>query len=163
MAPTQDGSRARKRAALSPGSVRRRPRGRRGPSGRGAAAGEGCARWSGAGEGGVPRCPGEPEYVDGRQISAELLSVLGIPVLRGRAFRPEEDRPGAPAVAIISYGLWQRRYGGESGAIGRPLVFEGKPYTIVGIAPERFELAGAVDVCTPLGQNPESRMQNREA
>src|SRR5207249_2498268 len=108
--------------------------------------------------GGTVSAPGEPEYVDGRQVSAELFSVLGVPVLRGRAFRSEEDRPGAPAVAIISDGLWQRRYGGEWGAIGRPLVFEGKPYTIVGIAPQRFELAGAVDVWTPLGQNPEARM-----
>jgi len=113
--------------------------------------------------GGTVSVPGEPEYVDGRQISADVLSVLGIPVLHGRTFRPDEDRPGAAAVAIISYGLWQRRYGGELGAIGQPLVFEGKPYTIVGIAPERFELAGKVDVCTPLGQNTTARMQNREA
>jgi predicted permease len=113
--------------------------------------------------GGTISAPGEPEYVDGRQISAELFSVLGIPVLHGRTFRSEEDRPGGAAVAIISYGLWQRRYGGELGAIGRPLMFEGKPYTVVGIAPERFELEGDVDICTPLGQNPERRMQNREA
>ena len=113
--------------------------------------------------GGTVSAPGEPEYVDGRQISADLLSVLGIPVLHGRTFRSDEDRPGAAAVAIISYGLWQRLYGGELGAIGQPLVFEGKPYTIVGIAPERFELAGEVDVYTPLGQNTTARMQNREA
>ena len=113
--------------------------------------------------GGTVSAPGEPEYVDGRQISADLLSVLGIPVLHGRTFRSDQDRPGAAAVAIISYGLWQRRYGGELGAIGQPLVFEGKPYTIVGIAPERFDLAGEVDVCTPLGQNTDARMQNREA
>ena len=89
--------------------------------------------------------------------------VLGIPVLHGRAFQPAEDRSGAGAVAIISYGLWQRRYGGNPGAIGQPLVFEGRPYTVVGIAPERFELAGEADVYTPLGQNPEGRMWNREA
>jgi predicted permease len=113
--------------------------------------------------GGTISAPGDPEYVDGRQISAELFPVLGIPVLHGRTFRPEEDRPGAAAVAIISHGLWQRRYGGASDAIGRPLVFDGKPYTIVAIAPERFELAGGVDVCTLLGQNTEPRLQNRQA
>jgi hypothetical protein len=101
--------------------------------------------------------------VDGRQISAELFSVLGIPVLHGRTFQPDDDRPGAPAVAIISYGVWQRRYGGALAAIGQPLVFDGRPYTVVGIAPEGFELTGDVDICTPLGQNTATRMQNREA
>ena len=113
--------------------------------------------------GGTISAPGDPEYVDGRQISAGLFSVLGISVLRGRAFRSEEDRPGAPPVVIISHGLWQRRYGGEPGAIGRPLVFEGKPYTIVGIVPERFQLEAEADVYIPLGQNTTARMQNREA
>lgn len=113
--------------------------------------------------GGTISAPGEAEHVEGRQISAELFSVLGIPVLHGRTFRSDEDRPGTAAVAIISAGLWQRRYGGAPGAIGQPLVFEGKPYTVVGIAPERFELDGEADVFTPLGQNTEPRMQNREA
>jgi predicted permease len=101
--------------------------------------------------------------VDGREISAELFSVLGVALLRGRAFLPEEDRPGAAPVIVISQGLWQRRYGGSPAAIGMPLVFEGKPYTVVGIAPAGFQLSGDVDVFTPLGQNTERRMQNREA
>src|SRR4029077_20239246 len=94
--------------------------------------------------GGTVSAPGEPEYVNGRQISAELFSVLGVPVLHGRTFEPDDDRPRAAAVAIISYGLWHRRYGGEVDAIGQPLVFEGKPYAIVGIAPEGFEPAAGV-------------------
>jgi predicted permease len=113
--------------------------------------------------GGTISEPGEPEYVGGRRISAELFSTLGITLLHGRAFRPEEDRPGAAPVAIISYGLWQRRYGGDPAAIGRPLVFEGKPYTVAGIAPAGFQLSGEADVFTPLGQNTDPRMQNREA
>ena len=113
--------------------------------------------------GGTISAPGEPEYVDGRQISAELFPVLGIPLLQGRAFRADDDQPGAAPVAIISYRLWQQRYGGELSAIGQPLVFEGKPYTIVGVAPEGFELAGDADVYTSLGQDTDARMQNREA
>jgi putative ABC transport system permease protein len=113
--------------------------------------------------GGTVSAPGEPEYVDGRQISADLFSVLGMPILHGRSFASGEDRPGAPAVVIISHGLWQRRYGGELGVLGRPLMFDGKPYTIVGIAPDGFELTRDVDVYTPLGQNTTARMQNREA
>lgn len=113
--------------------------------------------------GGTVSAPGEPEYVVGRQISADLLSVLGVAVLHGRTFRPDEDRPGAAAVAIVSYGLWQRRFGGDLRAIGQPFVFDGKPYTIIGIAPDRFALESQADVYTPLGQNVTVRMRNREA
>src|SRR5258707_2734161 len=119
------------------------------------------AAWTYAG--GTVSSPGDPEHVDGRQISADLFSVLGMTVVHGRAFRSDEDRPGAPPVAIISKGLWHRRFGGSSGVIGQPLMFEGKPYTLVGVAPERFELEGEADVYTPLGQNTAGRMQNREA
>lgn len=106
--------------------------------------------------------PGEPEYAYGRQISADLFSVLGIPLLRGRAFLPGEDRLGGAPVAIISYRLWQQRYGGKPGAIGAALIFEGKPYTIVGITPPGFQLSGDADVYTPLGQYAAPTMQNRE-
>jgi predicted permease len=113
--------------------------------------------------GGTISEPGEPQYVDGRQISAELFSTLGIPLLHGRAFLTDEDQPGAAPVAIISYALWQRDYGGNPAAIGSSLVFEGKTYAVVGIAPPAFQLSGEADVLTPLGQNTEPRMQNREA
>ena len=103
------------------------------------------------------------EYVEGREISSELFSVLGVPLVRGRAFLREEDRRGAAAVAIISYGLWQRAYGGRADAIGGSLTLEGKSYTIVGIAPPDFRLEDEADVFTPIGQNIEPRMQNRRA
>jgi predicted permease len=111
--------------------------------------------------GGTVSEPGEPEYVDGRLISAELFSTLKIDLLQGRAFRPDEDRPGATPVAIISYSLWQRDFGGNPSAIGRSLVYEGKSYTVIGIAPTGFQLEGEADVFTPLGQNTEPRMRNR--
>jgi predicted permease len=113
--------------------------------------------------GGTITEPGVPEYVDGRQISAELFAVLGLPLVQGRAFRAEEDRPGAPLVAIISYGLWQRRFAASATAIGQRLVFGGKPYTVVGVAPSRIGLEGDGDVFIPLGQNTDPRIQNRDA
>jgi len=108
------------------------------------------AAWTYAG--GTISGRGEPEYVNGRNISAELFSTLGISPVHGRTFSPEEDQPGAAHVAMISYGLWQRNFGGQHSAIGDSLVYESKPYTVVGIAPEGFQLDGDADVFTPLQQ-----------
>ncbi|MGA8027856.1 MAG: ABC transporter permease [Bryobacteraceae bacterium] len=117
-------------------------------------------RWSG----GTVSKPGEPEYADNFQISSDLFSVLGVRPLQGRAFLPEEDRPGGAPVAIISYSLWQRLYAGSASTIGTALIFEGKPYTVIGIAPARFQLGGdQVDLLTPLGQDTEPVMRDREA
>jgi predicted permease len=113
--------------------------------------------------GGTISAPGTPEYVDGRKITAELFAVLGVVPLRGRAFQADEDHRGAPPVAIISYSLWQRRFGGKPSATGSTMVFEGKSYFIAGIAPRSFQLSGEADVYTPLGQDPDVRMQNRRA
>jgi predicted permease len=107
--------------------------------------------------------PGDAEYVDGRQVSYQLFSVYGIPLVRGRAFLPEEDRFGAAPVAIISYRLWKRRFAGSPSAVGSALTYDGKSYSIVGIAPYGFQLDGDPDVFTPLGQVAEVRMRNRSA
>jgi len=113
--------------------------------------------------GGTVTASGQSEYVDSFEVSAGLLPVLGIPLARGRNFLPDEDRLGASPVAIISYGLWQRFFGGGDSAIGSPLTFEGKPYTVVGIAPARFRLSDAeADVFTPLGQDSSPALQNRD-
>ena len=89
--------------------------------------------WSG----GTISEPGEPEYVDGRLISAALMNTLGMAPLHGRAFQPTKTGRGAP-VAIISYGLWQRRFAGDPSAVGRTIVYEGKPWTVIGVAPGGF-------------------------
>jgi predicted permease len=108
--------------------------------------------------------PGVAEHVDGVEIASELFDVLGVSVSQGRAFLPGEDRKGAPPVAIISYGLWQRHYGSSLAAIGKPLVFEGKAYTVVGIMPAGFRLSDVEpDVLTAIGQDTSLVMQLRDA
>ncbi|HEY1677767.1 MAG TPA: ABC transporter permease [Candidatus Sulfotelmatobacter sp.] len=113
--------------------------------------------------GGTVTAPGEPEYVNGRRISADLFSLLRIELLRGRPFEAAEDQFGAAPVAIISTRLWQQRYGADPHAVGKPLLYDGAAYTIVGIAPAGFQLEGDADVFTPLGQNNEPRMRWRAA
>jgi predicted permease len=113
--------------------------------------------------GGTVTSPGEAEYLFGRHISSGLFSVLGGPLVAGRAFVREDDQPGAAPVAVISYALWKRRFGGSPQALGQQFIFEGRSYTIVGIAPAGFRLDGEADIYTPLGQSTEPRMQNRGA
>jgi predicted permease len=112
--------------------------------------------------GGTVSGPGEAEYVSGQEISGGLFSVLGIPLARGREFLPEEDRPGGAPEAIISYRLWQSRYGGDLGTIGARLVFDSKAFTVVGVAPAGFRFSGEADVYTPIGQNTTPPILDRE-
>ncbi len=119
--------------------------------------------------GGTVTASGQAEYVDSFELSANTFSLLGVRLFRGREFTADDDRTGAAPVAIISYGLWQRLYGGDPAAIGKSLTFEQKPYTVIGIAPAEFRLEGgfqverAADVFTPIGQNTAKYMHNREA
>lgn len=106
--------------------------------------------------------PGEPEYVELREISANLFSVVGVPVLKGRSFLPEEDYKGAAPVAILGYGFWQRHFGGQTTTLGSSIQMDLTRYTVVGIAPEGFRLYGEeADVYTPLGQATARFMQDR--
>jgi putative ABC transport system permease protein len=83
---------------------------------------------------------GEPEQLNGAQISTNLFSLLGVKMQIGRDFDTDEERPGAIRVAILSHGLWQRRFGGEQGVIGSTVYINGRTTTIVGVLPPHFTL-----------------------
>jgi putative ABC transport system permease protein len=78
---------------------------------------------------------GEPERVSGRQATAGLFATLGLRPILGRAFTPEEDRPGAERVVLLSEGLWTRRFARDPGVVGRSLTLNDEPYTVVGVLP----------------------------
>jgi predicted permease len=83
---------------------------------------------------------GRPERVWGTLASANYFDVLGVHLLLGRGFLPAEDlKPGGAPVAVISYRLWQTRFGADTSAIGRTFEINKHPYTIVGVAPAAFE------------------------
>ena len=108
--------------------------------------------------------PGEAEHVVEFQASSNFFSVLGVPLYRGRAFLPEEDRGGGAPVVILGYGLWQRRFAGNDAVLGTAVVLDQKRYTVVGIAPDSFRVDGdEPDVYTPIAQNTLGYMQNRGA
>lgn len=103
----------------------------------------------------------EPERLYKVRVNAGFLSMLGIKPAFGREFLPEEDQPGAPRVAMVSYGLWQRRFGGDKGLIGRSIVVDQNNYLVVGILPAKFEFYGSeTDFYTPLAVS-SARMQGQ--
>jgi predicted permease len=97
----------------------------------------------------------EAERVQGVQLSANIFQILGVQPLLGRVLDAADDRPGAPAVALISHGLWTRRYGKQSDIIGAGVTLNGEPRVIVGVLPPDFVLPSLdTDVVVPL--QPES-------
>src|SRR5262245_19196555 len=82
---------------------------------------------------------GEPERVQGYYVTANLFTLLGVEPILGRTFQPDEDKPGAPKVAVLSYGLWQRRFGAQRSVIGQTALLNDESYTIIGVMPPKFE------------------------
>ena len=99
---------------------------------------------------------GEPERIEGQRVSASLFPLLGVEPLMGRAFLPEEDQPGGNRVAIMSHGLWQRRFGSDPNIVGKALMLNGESRTIVGVMPANFEFpARENDIWVPIAFPPD--------
>jgi putative ABC transport system permease protein len=94
---------------------------------------------------------GNPERIGGANVSANLLPMLGIQPRLGRQFAEEEEQQGKDRVAIISYALWQRRFGGDAGIIGKTISINRVPRTIIGVLPEGFNFPQAREM--PHGYN----------
>jgi predicted permease len=90
------------------------------------------------------------EYVRQQRVGAGFFRVLGVAPLFGREFTPAEDRPGGPAIAVLSYGFWKRALHGDAGVLGRGIMLRGEPYVVVGVMPPRFRTDIAADLWTPL-------------
>ena len=97
---------------------------------------------------------GDPEQLYGNLISPALMRVLGLSPLAGRAFTDDEEKPGSTPVAMISEGLWKRRFGGNESILGQSIDLNGQATTIVGIAPAALSLISAAEVYTPLTIDP---------
>ncbi|HWW98300.1 MAG TPA: ABC transporter permease [Edaphobacter sp.] len=94
---------------------------------------------------------GKPESIRAGQVSSGFFSVLGVQPLHGRVFLPEEDRPGSNHEVILSYKLWQSRYGSDPNVIGKSINLDGDPYVIVGVMGPKMVKPGFAQVWTPLG------------
>ena len=83
---------------------------------------------------------GDPERVGTIRVSSNLLPMLGARPLLGDLFGPDDDRPGKTGKALLGYGTWMRRYGGDRGVVGRSLTLNGQPHEVVGVLPASFSL-----------------------
>jgi putative ABC transport system permease protein len=108
---------------------------------------------------------GEPEFVVGQMISAELLDALEVQPLVGRRFRADENEGGRDQVMLLSHALWQRRYGGDPAIVGQTITVNGKPYTVIGVMPAGFDFPHKrYQVWVPFAfRNNAQRMVNRSA
>src|SRR5579863_9360229 len=101
---------------------------------------------------------GEPGRAEGELVSGTFFSTLGVEPVLGRALTPDDDRIGASPAAVISYGYWERRFGGDAGVLGRTITLNSVPVTIVGVTPPEFygvEPGQAVEVWLPLHTQPQ--------
>ena len=97
-----------------------------------------------------------PELIKGIHVSADYFRVFGAPVALGRTFTPEEDRPGGPAVVVISNGLWRNRFGGDPGILNRTIDLGQEPYTIIGVIGPTYSGDPKSDIWLPLKPDPNS-------
>ena len=99
---------------------------------------------------------GQAEQVPAQLVTSDFFPILGVKPVAGRAFLRSDDQIGAPPVALISAGFWERKFGSAPDAIGKSLKLDGKGYTVVGVIPSDFDLMldsfGASDIYVPVVQ-----------
>ncbi len=95
---------------------------------------------------------GEPQRLTGQRVSAGYFRSLGVPPAIGRDFDASDDRPNGPRVVLLGDGLWRRRFGADSGIVGRQVTLDGDPHTVIGVMPGAFEnvLATGAELWAPL-------------
>jgi putative ABC transport system permease protein len=97
-----------------------------------------------------------PEQLKGIHVSANYFRVFGAPLALGRTFSAEEDRPGGPRVAVISYSLWRSHFGGDRGIVGKVIELANTPYVVIGVLGRSFQPNPPADIWLPLQANPNS-------
>ncbi|HYN84821.1 MAG TPA: ABC transporter permease [Pyrinomonadaceae bacterium] len=92
-----------------------------------------------------------PEHIVGNPTSHEIFAALKVKPLHGRVILPEDDKEGAPRVVVLSYGLWQRRFGGDPSVVGQQVTLNDNSHTVVGVMPREFVFPSAFShLWTPL-------------
>jgi putative ABC transport system permease protein len=100
-----------------------------------------------------------PEQIKLLRTSEGFFRVFGVSMQLGRSYSPAEDLPGGPKVAVLSYTLWQSHFGGDPGMVGRSILLNGEPYTVLGVSQKGYQSDPPADVFLPLQADPNSTNQ----
>ena len=101
-----------------------------------------------------------PEQVNGIHVTEGYFRVYGAPLALGRTFTPQEDSPHGGKVVVLSYGLWQRKFGGDPAIVGKSISLGNEPYTVVGVIGKDFVADVQADLWLPFQFDPASRDMN---
>ncbi len=102
---------------------------------------------------------GRPDLVQGLHVTQRYFALFGAPVILGRTFTQQEDSPNGGHFVVISYGLWQRRFGGDPHIVGKALMLGNEPYTILGVVDKSFYTDAPADLWLPFQLDPNSNDQ----
>jgi len=106
---------------------------------------------------------GDPERISSAQVTANFFQVLGVTPVIGRAFLPDEDRPGAAGVALLSHQFWQKRFGGDPNVAPRTITLDDRSVTVIGVTPANFRFIVEGDIWEPLALDPRRADRNRRS
>jgi putative ABC transport system permease protein len=95
---------------------------------------------------------GDPERIVTAQMSADVFAALRVNPILGRVYTNEEDKPGGTPVVVLSYGLWQRRFGGRASILNQNLTLNNKSYQVIGVMPQGFAMPSRAEMWVPVGQ-----------
>ena len=106
---------------------------------------------------------GDPERINGAMVTANYLDVFGVNAEMGRTFLSDEDQPGRDLIAVISHGLWERRFGADPGIVEQKITVDGRDLTVIGVMPLEFQYPPGVEIWKPFGFSgpPESPFRSR--
>src|ERR1044072_8217212 len=108
-----------------------------------------------------------PEHLDALQLTADMFHLLGVNPLLGRTFLAGEDQPGNQHIVVLSYRLWQRRFGGDQSVIGQQVTLDGEGYTVIGVMPPDFQFAPfwatRAEIWSPLNLAPRINDRNGQS
>jgi putative ABC transport system permease protein len=107
---------------------------------------------------------GEPERLKGGSVTANYLDVFGVKPALGRTFVVEEDQPGRNRVVVLSYSLWERRFGADPAILNQTISLDGFKFTVIGVMPPQFQYPPGVEIWKPFGfpRSPQDPFRSRE-
>lgn len=106
---------------------------------------------------------GEPERLTGASVTGDYFQALGVQPALGRSFQLENEKTGQDQVAVLSYALWQKRFGGDAGIVNKTITLDGRSFAVLGVMPRDFSFPAATELWVPMNFDASPGMKQRKA